>query len=79
MSRIPTLNDLKQGQKARVKKIMSKGTIRRRLQDMGFIEGSLVECLQRSPLGDPTAYLVKGCVIALRSEDSSSILVTEVL
>ena len=52
MSKIPTLNDLKQGQKARVNKIITKGTIRRRLQDMGFIEGSMVECLQRSPLGD---------------------------
>lgn len=79
MSKIPTLNELKQGQKARVMKVTSKGTIRRRLQDMGFIEGSLVECLQRSPLGDPTAYLIKGCVIALRAEDSANILVSEVV
>lgn len=77
MNKILSLNDLKQGQKARVKKLISQGTIRRRLQDIGLIEGSEVECLQRSPLGDPTAYLIKGCVIALRSEDSKNVLVSE--
>ncbi|MDD4546064.1 MAG: FeoA family protein, partial [Oscillospiraceae bacterium] len=36
-----------------------------------------VECLQMSPGGDPIAYLIRGAVIALRSEDSSNIQVYE--
>ena len=48
--------------------------MRRRLQDMGFIPGTTVACLQRSPLGDPTAYRIREAVIALREEDARHIL-----
>jgi ferrous iron transport protein A len=75
MNHIHTLKDMKQGQTAKVKSLLSTGSIRRRLQDIGLIEGTEVECLQKSPAGDPTAYLIRGAVIALRSEDSSNILV----
>ncbi|MGI6622103.1 MAG: ferrous iron transport protein A [Clostridiaceae bacterium] len=75
MDNISSLKDLNQGQKARVKSLLSTGSIRRRLQDIGLIEGTEVECLQKSPAGDPVAYLIRGAVIALRSEDSSNILV----
>lgn len=72
-----SLKDLKQGQKAKVKSLLSTGSIRRRLQDIGLIEGTEVECLQKSPAGDPVAYLIRGAVIALRSEDASNVLVHE--
>lgn len=75
MNNIKSLKDLKQGQKAKVKSILSTGSIRRRLQDIGLIEGTEVECLQKSPAGDPVAYLIRCAVIALRSEDSSNILI----
>jgi ferrous iron transport protein A len=75
MSNINSLKDLKQGQKAKVKALLSTGSIRRRLQDIGLTEGTEVECLQKSPAGDPTAFLIRGAVIALRSEDSSNVLV----
>ncbi|HHW22005.1 MAG TPA: ferrous iron transport protein A [Clostridiaceae bacterium] len=75
MNSIISLKDLKQGQRARVKSLLSTGSIRRRLQDLGLIEGTEVECLQKSPAGDPVAYLIRGAVIALRSEDSSNVLV----
>jgi len=49
----------------------------RRLQDIGFIPGTAVTCLQRSPLGDPTAYRIRGTVIALRREDAKNILLAK--
>jgi len=70
-----TLKDLEEGQTARVKKLLSEGGIRRRLLDIGLIEGTEVECLQKSPAGDPVAYLIRGAVIALRSEDSCKVLI----
>ncbi|HBL84442.1 MAG: iron transporter FeoA [Clostridiales bacterium GWF2_38_85] len=70
-----TLKDLKQGQIGKVNSLLSTGSMRRRLQDIGLIEGTDVECLQKSPAGDPIAYLIRGAVIALRSEDSSNILI----
>ena len=70
-----SLNELKPGQKTRVKELRSQGSIRRRLLDIGLIEDTEVECLGRSPAGDPTAFLIRGAVIALRSEDCRDILV----
>ncbi len=69
MDRVP------EGKMVKVTRLLSTGSMRRRLQDIGLIEGTKVECLQKSPAGDPIAYLIRGAVIALRSEDSSSVLV----
>ncbi len=70
-----TLNTIPEGGKVRVSRLLSSGSMRRRLLDIGLIEGTDVECLQRSPAGDPVAYLIRGAVIALRAEDASQILV----
>ncbi len=50
----------------------------RRMFDLGLIQGTVVESLRRSPSGDPTAYQVRGAVIALRSEEASNIFVEKV-
>lgn len=71
-----TLYRVPEGKTAKVRSLQSTGSMRRRLQDIGLIEGTNVRCLQRSPAGDPVAYLIRGAVIALRSEDSSQILVS---
>lgn len=75
MNNIKSLKDTKIGQIVKVKSLLSSGSIRRRLQDIGLIEGTDVECLLKSPAGDPVAFLIRGSVIALRSEDSSNILI----
>lgn len=75
MSKIDSLTSLKEGERARVSTLLSSGSMRRRLQDIGLIEGTEVECVQKSPAGDPVAYMIRGALIALRSEDSSNILV----
>mgnify|MGYP000857493559 CR=1 FL=1 len=69
------LSFLPTGKKARVRALMSKGISRRRMLDLGLILDTEVEALQKSPFGDPVAYLVRGAVIALRSEEASDILV----
>ena len=48
-------------------------SMRRRLYDLGFVPGAEVECVMRSPMGDPLAYYVSGSVIALRKNDASSL------
>ena len=75
MYKIDSLMNLKEGERARVSSLLSRGSMRRRLQDIGLIEGTEVECVQKSPTGDPVAYRIRGALIALRSEDSSNILV----
>ena len=75
MKEFLSLNDIKPGKRARVKELTSIGSIRRRLLDIGLVENTEVECLGQSPLGDPCAYLIRGAVIAIRSEDCRGILV----
>lgn len=72
-----TLNHLKPGEKAVVKELLTSGSMRRRFLDIGLIENTPVECLGRSPGGDPSAYLIRGAVIAIRSEDSEEILLRQ--
>lgn len=68
-----SLADLTIDQKAIVKSIKSTGTMRRRLQDLGIIEGTKIKCVLKSPFGDPSAYEIRGAVVALRSEIASEI------
>ena len=49
------------------------GGMRRRLQDLGLVAGTRVTCLQRASSGDPTAYRIRGAVIALRADDTAHI------
>lgn len=69
------LSSLCAGHLARVTGLSAQGTMRRRFQDLGLIPGTVVECLGSSPLGDPSAYLIRGAVIALRRRDAQGILV----
>ena len=69
------LSDIAPGQHAVVSRLQSTGSMRRRLLDIGLVENTDVECLGRSPGGDPSAFLIRGAVIAIRSEDCADILI----
>jgi DtxR family transcriptional regulator, Mn-dependent transcriptional regulator len=51
---------------------------RRRLLDLGFVPGTHVEIEMISPAGDPTAYRVRGTVVALRRDQARLIRVNTV-
>lgn len=68
-----SLTNLPIGAKGTVDTLNPDSKIKRRLLDLGFTSGTVVEAVQKSPGGDPVAYLVRGAVIALRSEDSAAI------
>lgn len=75
MSTTMRLCDLHPGQCATVLGLQSVGGMRRRLLDIGLIVGTPVECLGRSPGGDPASYLIRGAVIAIRDADAADITV----
>ncbi len=70
------LNHLPIGKKANVSTLTSDGTARRRMLDLGVISGTEIEPLYKSPSGNPVAYLIRGAVIALRSDVSDRIMVS---
>ncbi len=76
MNREIRLDELSAGEIAVVRELQLEGDIRRRLQDIGLIEGTLVECLGKSPSGDPHAYLIRGAVIAIRAANGKQVLVS---
>ena len=69
------LSDLAPGQRGTVRALGATGAMRRRMLDIGLAPGTEVECLGRSPAGDPCAYLIRGALIALRRADAGKILV----
>lgn len=71
------LSDLPVGARALVHRILLEGPERRRLMDLGLTPGTSVEAVMRSPLGDPTAYLVRGTMLALRRVQAEQIEVIE--
>lgn len=71
------LSGLKPGGRTRVLGLSPacRGPERRRLLDLGFVPGTLVEVDMVSPAGDPTAYRVRGAVVALRRDQAGWIRV----
>ena len=72
------LSTLEVGERARVVEIgkATRGPERRRLMDLGLLPGTMIEAGLRSPGGDPTAYVVRGALIALRREQAEQISIT---
>ena len=69
------LTDLHEGERAQVASLLNESSIKRRLQDLGLVEGTRVNCIQKSPHGDMTAYGIRGAIIALRAEDAVGVLI----
>ena len=52
--------------------------ILQRIYDLGLIENTVIKALYKSPFNDPTAYLVRGTVIAIRNNDAKKIFVRRI-
>jgi DtxR family Mn-dependent transcriptional regulator len=74
------LDTLQPGQTGVVTEIssLSRGVERRRLLDLGIIPGTEIGVELVNPGGDPTAYRIRGTVIALRSSQARLIRVSPV-
>ncbi len=70
-----TLAALRPGERGRITGLSAAGMMRRRMMDLGLLEGAEVEVVMSSPLGDPRAYRVRGAMIALREVDARGITV----
>jgi ferrous iron transport protein A len=55
---------------AKIHDLKCSGDTRRRMLDLGIIKNTLIKPVLRSPSGDPTAFEIRGTIIALRKEDT---------
>jgi DtxR family Mn-dependent transcriptional regulator len=71
------LATLKPGEKGRVVALSPRlrGADRRRMMDLGILPGTTINVEMTSPSGDPTAYKIRGALIALRKEQAKLIQV----
>ncbi|MBN1264974.1 MAG: metal-dependent transcriptional regulator [Anaerolineales bacterium] len=74
------LSQLQPGEEAIVLRLMPqlRSVERRRLMDFGLLPGTTVQMEIRSPGGDPTAYRIRGSLLALRESQAKYIRVSPI-
>lgn len=71
------LSSLKIGEEAKVVSISKamRGQQRRRLMDLGVVPGTSIRAELKSASGDPTAYSIRGALVALRQNHAQLIFI----
>ena len=72
------LADLATGEKAVIVRVNGHGSFRKRLIEMGFIQGKEVKVVLNAPLKDPIEYEIIGYKVSLRREEARNIEVVSV-
>jgi Fe2+ transport system protein FeoA len=72
------LSDLKPGESGTVLRVEGDRVIRRRMLDMGLVNGAVVEVKRIAPLGDPIEFVVRGYSLSLRKSEAYAVHVQTV-
>lgn len=72
------LSELKTGEKGVIVKVLGHGGFRKRIIEMGFIKGQVVEVLLNAPLHDPVKYKIMGYEVSLRHNEAAMIEIISV-
>lgn len=67
------LNDVKSGCRAKIHCHHSRGAVRQRLLDLGFVPQAEVDVVRRAPLGDPIECKVANYKVTLRNSEAQLI------
>ena len=73
MQTIFGMNEMQVGDAAVVYELQNPYAMRKRLQDLGLVERTVVECVGKAPGGELCAYLIRGAVIAIRAVDAKEV------
>lgn len=72
------LDCLKKGEKAIVSQLKTEGKLFRKLLDMGFVNGAVIEVIREAPLFDPMELKIHNYYISLRKSEASLIEVKNI-
>ena len=67
------LSDLNTGERGVIVKVLGHGSFRKRIVEMGFIKGTVVEVLLNAPLQDPVKYKILGYEVSLRHAEAQMV------
>jgi Fe2+ transport system protein FeoA len=71
-----TLDQLQQGQRARIDSLIGDDMVLQRLMEMGLLEDEEIEVLNFAPLGDPMEIRLRDYRLSLRRNEAARIRVT---
>jgi len=72
------LSELRQGQTATVVRVGGDGPFRKRLYEMGFLQGTEIYVEKYAPLRDPIEVTLKGYQVSLRVDEAAQVEVNNV-
>ncbi len=72
------LNDIQVKKSVKVEDILSSGNLRERMLALGLTRGAVIDVVRKGPKNNLTVYKIRGSKIALRQEESSLILVSDI-
>ena len=76
---MPSLDQLRLGERARVEAIRGDDAIVQRLMEMGLIEGEEVEVVGFAPLGDPMEVRLRDYRLSLRRSEAARVQVEAIV
>lgn len=71
-----TLDEIQTNKNAVIQEVNATGMLLQKLYDMGFIEGSKIKLIRKSPLNDPIEVEILSYHISLRIQEAKSIKVS---
>ncbi len=69
------LSQLPIGESGTVVSVGGDRELRRRLLEMGFCNGAIVQVVRKAPLGDPIEFRLRGYLLSLRSEQARHVMI----
>jgi Fe2+ transport system protein FeoA len=71
-----TLNELKEGQRARIDSLIGDDMVLQRLMEMGLLEDEEIEVVGFAPLGDPMEIRLRDYRLSLRCAEAARVRVS---
>ena len=72
------LTDIQVKKTVIVEDLLSDGNLRERMLALGLTQGAFIDVVRKGPKNNLTVYNIRGTKIALRSEESCLILVSDI-
>lgn len=73
---MPSLDQLRVGQRASIQEVRGTDTIVQRLLEMGLLEGEAIQVTHIAPLGDPIEIRLRDYSLSLRRSEAARIAVS---
>lgn len=75
--KIIDLNQLTSGESGKIVRILGKGSLKKRLREMGVTSGQIIRVMKAAPLDDPIEIKIRNYNLSLRRDEAVNIEVVK--